>query len=212
MSSSPFPLAVLISGTGTNLQALLDSPRHGIDFVISVVISDRHDARGLLRAQETGIETEVVAWNDFQSRGEFTTAVCNTADGFGVRALILAGFMRVLALGAIARFPNAIINVHPGLLPAFPGAHAVEDAIAYGVTLAGVTVHFVDEQVDHGPIIIQEAVAVHPEDDAESLHARIRSVEHRVLPEVVAVFSRGLLTVQGRYVRWDSAPREAIVQ
>jgi phosphoribosylglycinamide formyltransferase-1 len=120
--------------------------------------------------------------------------------------------MRILAPIAMERFPNAIINVHPALLPAFPGAHAVEAAIGYGVTLTGVTVHFVDEQVDHGPIILQEAVAVRPDDDAESLHTRIQSVEHRVLPEVVTAFSRGELTVQGRYVRWDHAPREATIR
>jgi len=209
MTPSPLPIAVLISGSGSNLQALLDSPRHGIDYVIALVVSDEAGAGGLERARQAGVATEVVSWSDFGSRTEFTNSLCETAEASGAGALVLAGFMRILAPIAMERFPNAIINVHPALLPAFPGAHAVEAAIGYGVTLTGVTVHFVDEEVDHGPIILQEAVAVRPDDDAESLHARIQAVEHSVLPEAVSAFSRGELTVQGRYVRWDHAPREA---
>jgi phosphoribosylglycinamide formyltransferase-1 len=209
MTVSPFPIAVLISGSGSNLQALLDSQRYGIDFVISVVLSDRPGVKGLDRAAEAGVETEVVPWSGFDSRSDFTAALCDAAMGYGAQALVLAGFMRVLTPNAIERFPDAIINIHPALLPAFPGAHAVEDAIRYGVTVTGVTVHFVDEQVDHGPIILQEAVAVYPRDDVESLHARIQSVEHRVLPVAVAAYARGILTVQGRYVRWDQAAGEA---
>ena len=212
MTVSPFPVAVLISGSGSNLQALLDSPRHGIDFVISAVLSDRPDAKGLDRAAEAGVETEIIPWTGFDSRSDFTTALCDAAQAYGAQALVLAGFMRVLTPNAIERFPDAIINVHPALLPAFPGAHAVEDAIRHGVTVTGVTVHFVDEQVDHGPIILQEAVSVHPGDDVESLHARIQSVEHRVLPVAVAAYARGILTVQGRYVRWDQAAGEATTQ
>ena len=212
MTVSPLPIAVLISGSGSNLQALLDSQRYGIDFVISVVLSDRPGVKGLDRAAEAGVETEVVPWSRFDSRSDFTAALCDAAQAYGAQALVLAGFMRVLTPNAIERFPDAIINVHPALLPAFPGAHAVEDAIRYGVTVTGVTVHFVDEQVDHGPIILQEAVAVYPRDDVESLHARIQSVEHRVLPVAVAAYARGILTVQGRYVRWDQAAGEATTQ
>jgi phosphoribosylglycinamide formyltransferase-1 len=212
MTESPLPIAVLISGSGSNLQALLDSPRHGVDFVISVVVSDQPGVRGLERGIDAEVDTEVVSWTDFDSRNDFTAALCDAAEEHGARALVLAGFMRVLAPNAIERFPNAIVNVHPALLPAFPGAKAVEDAIAYGVTITGITVHFVDEQVDHGPIIEQEAVAVLPTDDVESLHARIKAVEHRVLPDVVAAYARGILTVEGRHVRWDRASREAGTQ
>ena len=212
MTVSPLPIAVLISGSGSNLQALLDSQRYGIDFVISVVLSDRPGVKGLDRAAEAGVETKVVPWSGFDSRSGFTAALCDAAMAYSAQALVLAGFMRVLTPNAIERFPDAIINVHPALLPAFPGAHAVEDAIRYGVTVTGVTVHFVDEQVDHGPIILQEAVAVYPRDDVESLHARIQSVEHRVLPVAVAAYARGILTVQGRYVRWDQAAGEATTQ
>ena len=180
--------------------------------MISVVLSDRPGVKGLDRAAEAGVETKVVPWSGFDSRSGFTAALCDAAMAYSAQALVLAGFMRVLTPNAIERFPDAIINVHPALLPAFPGAHAVEDAIRYGVTVTGVTVHFVDEQVDHGPIILQEAVAVYPRDDVESLHARIQSVEHRVLPVAVAAYARGILTVQGRYVRWDQAAGEATTQ
>jgi phosphoribosylglycinamide formyltransferase-1 len=212
MTVSPLPIAVLISGSGSNLQALLDSQTYGIDFVVSVVLSDRLGVKGLDRAAEAGVETELIPWSGFDSRSDFTAALCDAAQGYGAQALVLAGFMRVLTPNAIERFPDAIINVHPALLPAFPGVHAVEDAIRYGVTVTGVTVHFVDEQVDHGPIILQEAVPVYPSDDVESLHARIQSVEHRVLPVAVAAYARGILTVQGRYVLWDQAAGEATTQ
>ena len=180
--------------------------------MVSVVVSDQPGAGGIERARQAGVATRVVSRNEFGSRPEFTSALCETAEASGAVALVLAGFMRILAPIAMDRFPNSIINVHPALLPAFPGAHAVEAAIDYGVTLTGVTVHFVDEQVDHGPIILQEAVTVRPDDDVESLHARIQAVEHRVLPEAVSAFSRGELTVQGRYVRWGHAPREVTIR
>jgi phosphoribosylglycinamide formyltransferase-1 len=210
MTDSPLPIAVLISGSGSNLQALIDAEHAGHRYVIAVVISDRPGVRGLERAADAGIPAEVVAWTEFESRGSFSAALCDMADRHGAKGLVLAGFMRILAPNAIERFPNAIINVHPALLPAFPGAHAVENAIEYGVALTGVTVHFVDEQVDHGPIIVQEVVRVEADDDATSLHSRIQEVEHRLLPDAVSAFARGALTVQGRHVRWDQMPEEAI--
>jgi phosphoribosylglycinamide formyltransferase-1 len=210
MTDSPLPIAVLISGSGSNLQALIDAEHAGHRYVIAVVISDRPGVRGLERAADAGIPAEVVVWTEFESRGSFSAALCDMADRHGAKGLVLAGFMRILAPNAIERFPNAIINVHPALLPAFPGAHAVENAIEYGVALTGVTVHFVDEQVDHGPIIVQEVVRVEADDDATSLHSRIQEVEHRLLPDAVSAFARGALTVQGRHVRWDQMPEEAI--
>jgi len=209
MTDSPLPIAILISGSGSNLQALIDASKRGeLDCDITVVISDRHGVHGLDRAKAAGISTAVVAWSDHDSRSAFTEAICRTADDHGAKAMVLAGFMRILAPVAIDRFPNAIINVHPALLPAFPGAHAVDLALAYGATLTGVTVHFVDEQVDHGPIIAQESLPVFVDDDADSLHARIQKVEHRLLPEVVAAFGRGDLVVEGRHVRWRQNPLE----
>jgi phosphoribosylglycinamide formyltransferase-1 len=205
MSQTPLPIAVLISGSGTNLQALIDaSEADGFGCALSVVISDRPGASGLARAERAGIPAVVVDWATSASREEFTTSICDAAEGFGVKAMVLAGFMRILAPTAIERFPDAIINVHPALLPAFPGAHAVEQALDHGVAVTGVTVHFVDEQVDHGPIITQEAVPVLTGDNAESLHARIQVVEHALLPAVVSAFGRREITVDGRVVRWDA--------
>ena len=200
MSSAPRPIAVLVSGAGSNLQALIDDGGDGYQIV--VVISDRPDAGGLGRAQAAGIPTEIVPRPLFGSLYTFTDAVCEAARASGAEGLILAGFMRILGPSAMLAFPDAIINVHPAMLPAFPGAHAVEQTLAYGARYTGVTVHFVDEQVDHGPIIAQEPVVILPDDDAESLHARIQEVEHVLLPRIVSAFGRGELAVEGRRVRW----------
>ncbi len=198
---TPRPIAVLISGSGSNLQALIDHERTGdAAYRIVVVISDRDGVGGLDRAQDAGIPTEVVAWSDHRDRPAFTDAVVAVARRHEVTGLALAGFMRILAPSAIAAFPDAILNVHPALLPAFPGADAVAQALAHGVGVTGVTVHFVDEQVDHGPIIAQEPVTVAVDDDEASLHARIQAVEHRLFPRCVDAFARGVLTVDGRRV------------
>ncbi len=139
-----------------------------------------------------------------RDREAFTIAVCDTAEQHGAQALVLAGFMRVLAPVAMRRFPHRILNIHPSLLPSFPGSHAVEEALAHGVKVTGVTVHFVDEQVDHGPIIAQQAVAVLEGDTSDTLHSRIQVEEHRLYPEVVAAFARHRLRVDGRSVVWDA--------
>ncbi|MCL1595213.1 MAG: phosphoribosylglycinamide formyltransferase [Actinomycetia bacterium] len=199
MSVEPLPIAVLISGSGSNLQALIDFSSDA--FRIAVVISDREGVRGLERAVEAGIPTVVVTPDSREGRDGITEAICDAASGYGATALVLAGFMRVLGAYAIERFPLAIINVHPSLLPSFPGARAVEQALEHGVKLTGVTVHFVDEEVDHGPIITQRAVPVYETDDVASLHARIQHVEHSVLADVVDRFARGALGVSGRIVR-----------
>jgi phosphoribosylglycinamide formyltransferase-1 len=200
MPSVPVSLAVLASGEGSNLQALIDHPDPA--YKIAVVISDRHDVGALERARRVGIATEVVDWANFRSRADFTSGMCDAAQAHGVRGLVLAGFMRILAPVAMERFPDAIINVHPALLPSFPGAHAVEQALEFGVTFTGVTVHFVDEQVDHGPIIAQRPVRIYPQDDVDTLHARIQEVEHRLLPVVVAAFARGDLSIADDRVHW----------
>jgi phosphoribosylglycinamide formyltransferase 1 len=196
-------IAVLVSGSGTNLQAILDREAADADFEAEVVLvlSDRLDAGGLERATAAGIPIAVVPWNG--DREAFTALVCDTVIAAGAEAMVLAGFMRILGPEAVRRFPDRIINVHPSLLPAFPGARAVEDALAHGVRLAGVTVHFVDEQVDHGPIITQAAVPVAPDDTAETLHARIQILEHSLYPEAVADLAAGRLRVEGRHVRRD---------
>jgi len=168
-----------------------------------VVISDRPGVKALDRAAAAGIPTRVVPWSEFEDRDSFTRAICDAVTEAGAEAMVLAGFMRILAPVAIRRFPDRILNVHPALLPAFPGARAVGQALEYGVKLTGVTVHFVDEHIDHGPIIAQEAVPVLPGDDEATLHARIQRVEHDLYPRVVSAFANGRLRVEGRIVRWE---------
>jgi phosphoribosylglycinamide formyltransferase-1 len=193
-------IAVLASGSGTNLQALIDSP--SVRPHIVAVISDNPEAAALARADADGIQTRVVTWEDYPDRDSFSTALADVVEDTGAKGVVLAGFMRILASSFVDRFPNRILNIHPSLLPAFPGANAVETALDHGVTTTGLTVHFVDEKVDHGPIITQEPVDVAPDDTVETLHERIRAREHQVYPRVVEAFVTGRLVVSGRKVRW----------
>lgn len=186
-------IAVLASGSGTNLQALLDTSE--ICPHIRLVASDRPGAKALDRAREAGIETGVVRWDDYPDRGAFSSALADLVEEKGCKGVVLAGFMRILAPTFVDRFPGRILNIHPSLLPSFPGGHAVEDALQHGVKVTGVTVHVVDELVDHGPIVAQRAVAVQPEDTVESLHARIQVEEHDLYPDVVSAFVHGELKV-----------------
>jgi phosphoribosylglycinamide formyltransferase 1 len=191
-------IAVLASGSGTNLQALIDTPE--VRRRIVLVLSDRAGVRSLERARAAGIPTAVVPFVDFPDRGAFSSAVADAAEASGAKGVVLAGFMRILAPEFVERFPGRILNIHPSLLPRFPGARAVEAALDAGVGTTGVTIHFVDEEVDHGPVIRQEEVAVRPGDDVETLHARIQEVEHRIYPEVVAAFVDGRLRLEGDMV------------
>jgi phosphoribosylglycinamide formyltransferase-1 len=199
------PIAVLVSGGGTNLQAILDAAAlPGYSAEIVVVVSDRPGVGALDRASAAGIPVEVVDWDNQPDRETFTAAVCDAVAAHGAAAMVLAGFMRILSPVAIERFPHRILNTHPALLPAFPGAHAIPQALAFGVKLSGVTIHFVDEEVDHGPIIAQETVEVLPDDTEDDLRARIQAIEHRRYPEVIDAFAAGRLSVAGRLVRWES--------
>lgn len=193
-------IAVLASGSGTNLQALIDAPDLGGD--IELVLSDRSDAIALERARAAGIPTTVLSWGDYGSRSAFSTAVRDQIEQADVEIVVLAGFMRVLGDEVVGAFRNQILNIHPSLLPAFPGAHAVDRALEHGVKVTGVTVHFVDEEIDHGPIIAQRAVPVLPDDDRDTLHARLQVEEHDLYPRVVAALAKGEITVEGRKVRW----------
>jgi phosphoribosylglycinamide formyltransferase-1 len=194
-------LVVLVSGSGTNLQALLD--RSGeLDGDVVLVVSDRPGAGGLERAEAAGVKTAVVPVGDFEDRSAWSAALEQAVDAGDPDLVVLAGFMRILPASFVTRWP--VLNVHPSLLPAFPGAHAVEDALAWGAKITGCTVHFVDEEVDHGPIVAQEAVQILPGDTPESLHERIKALEHRLLPECVESFCRGRLSVDGRHVRISS--------
>ena len=190
-------IAVLVSGSGTNLQALLDADDLGGEIV--AVVSDRPGVVALERATTAGVPSSVVDPAAHADRPEWAGALVDVVAGWTPDVVVLAGFMRILDAAFVRRWPT--LNVHPSLLPSFPGAHAVRDALAWGVKVTGCTVHLVDEQVDHGPIVAQEAVAVLPDDDEASLHARIQSAEHRLLPACVALWCRGRVAVDGRTTR-----------
>ena len=203
-SAPRLPFVVLASGSGTNLQSLIDAASQpGYAAEISGVITDRDRIPALQRAETAGIPTAVVAWSDYDSREAFTHAICDQAEVFGAALVVLAGFMRVLSGAAIRRFPNKILNTHPSLLPAFPGAHAIEEALAYGVKVTGMTIHVVDEAMDEGPIVYQEPVGVRPDDTMATLRERIQALEHQAYPEVVDAFARGQISVRGRNVQWE---------
>ena len=195
-------IGVLVSGSGTNLQALLDAEERGdlAPATIAAVVSNRPDAHALERATQANKPPIVVDHRLFADRKAFETKIIEVLDAHGVELVVLAGFMRVLTDHFVSRYPQRIINTHPSLLPAFPGADAPAQAIAHGVKVSGVTIHFVDGSLDGGPIIVQAAVAVFPADDAATLHARIQAEEHRLLPEVVRRLAAGLYSCQGRHV------------
>jgi phosphoribosylglycinamide formyltransferase-1 len=186
----PLPVAVLVSGTGTNLQALLDTV-HGREAEIVAVASNRADAKALDRARAAGVATEVFARADYAGRDARDAALADWIERRGARLVVLAGYMAILGDAFLSRFPAAVINVHPSLLPAFPGAHAIEDALAYGVKTFGVTVHFVDAGVDTGPVILQRAVEVPAADSPQRVLAALRPLEHELLPRAVVLFAAG---------------------
>lgn len=181
------PLGILISGRGSNLSAIIDAIADGrLDASIAVVISNRADAPGLARAREAGIETLVLDHRAYQSRADYDRALVAALRERGVGLVCLAGFMRLLGPDFVDAFPNAILNVHPSLLPAFPGTHAQRQALEHGVKIAGCTVHIVTAELDAGPIVAQAAVEVKPDDTVETLSARILVEEHRIYPEAIA--------------------------
>ena len=188
-------IAVLVSGAGSNLAALLAAIDADSDFggQVVVVASDRADAGGLQKARAAGVATLVHQPASFPDRASWERALVADLRTYEVDLVVLAGFMRILTDLTLSHWPGRIVNVHPSLLPAFRGAHAVRDALAHGVKLTGVTVHLVDELVDHGPILAQRAVEVLADDTEASLHARIQQVEHELLPACVAMLCRGRL-------------------
>lgn len=181
-------LGVLISGRGSNLQAILNAVRDGkLDARVGVVISNVVGAPGLDRARAAGVPVEVLSHRDFRSREEYDAALVDRLRAHGVDLVCLAGFMRLLSPVFVRAFPGRILNVHPSLLPSFPGLHAQRQALEHGVKVTGATVHLVDEELDHGPILVQRAVPVLECDDEESLSARIREQEHQIYPEAIAL-------------------------
>ena len=192
-------IGVLISGRGSNLQALIDAIQDGrLDATIAVVISNRADAAGLLRAERAGIETRVIDHRGWASRDDYDRALASELHARGVQLVCLAGFMRRLGAPMLEAFPNAILNIHPSLLPSFPGLEPQQQALDHGVHLSGVTVHLVTSDLDSGPIVLQRAVPVLDGDTASSLAARILVEEHRAYPEAVARVLAGGWRIDGR--------------
>ncbi len=194
-------IAVFCSGRGTNLQAILNATRAGrLRARVALVISDRKDAKALERARRAGVEARAVNPKKYPTRGEYERALIRLCEARHIRLICLAGFMRILSPVFVRHYPHRILNIHPALLPAFPGAHAVRDALAWGVRVTGVTVHVVDEAVDHGPIIVQEALAIRPGESAVSVLARIHRIEHRLYSKAIGLVLAGRVRVAGRTV------------
>jgi len=189
-------LGVLVSGSGTNLQAILDAVCTGaLDADVSLVISNQPNVRAIERAASAGVPTKIISHRDFEGREAFDAALVHALREAGVGYVVLAGFMRVLTPVLLDAFPWRVVNIHPALLPAFPGVHAQRQALAYGVKVAGCTVHFVDAGTDTGPIIAQAVVPVLDADDEETLGARILREEHRLLVAVLDALADGEVTV-----------------
>jgi phosphoribosylglycinamide formyltransferase-1 len=195
-------LGVLVSGSGSNLQAIIDNIEASqLSAEIKVVISNEPGAYGLVRAENHHIKTMVINHRDYDSREAFDQGLVTALKENGVELVILAGFMRVITPTFLKAFHNRILNIHPALLPAFPGVHVWQEAIDYGVKFSGCTVHFVDEGTDTGPIIIQSVVPVLDDDDADSLSARILKQEHKIYSRAIQLFAQGRLEITGRRVK-----------
>jgi phosphoribosylglycinamide formyltransferase-1 len=203
------PIAVLISGSGTNLQSIIDAiAANRLNAKIELVLSNRADAFGLVRARNHNIPTEVLDHKSFPSREAYDQAVVDLLRSRGVHLVALAGFMRLLSRVFVKAFSNRIMNIHPALLPSFPGLHVQKKAIEHGVRFSGCTVHFVNEECDEGPIIIQAVVPVFPDDTEEQLAERILKQEHRIYPRAIQLYAEGRLHVVGRRVMVDGLARD----
>jgi phosphoribosylglycinamide formyltransferase-1 len=196
------PVGVLVSGSGSNLQSLIDHIEAGkLDAEIRVVLSNNPDAYSLERCRKHRISTVVVDHREFTSREQFDRRMIDILDASGVELVIMAGFMRILSPVFFRAFPMRIMNIHPALLPSFPGTHVQQKAVDYGVKFSGCTVHFADEGVDSGPIIIQAVVPVYDEDTAETLAERILREEHRIYPQAIQYYAEDRIEITGRRVR-----------
>ena len=207
------PIAVLVSGSGSNLQALIDKIEAGtLDARITLVLSNKPGAYALERAGRAGLKTLCLPHADYPDRQEFDRTMIRAIKDSGAQAVVLAGFMRLLSVEFLRAFPSRVVNIHPALLPSFPGSHGQADAAAYGVTISGCTVHFVDEDMDHGPVIIQAAVPAYPDDDGETLGGRILKFEHRILPQAIQWLAEERLRIEGRKVRLLPSGRSLAAQ
>ena len=194
-------LAVLVSGGGTNLQSIIDSIEAGrLDAELLVVLSDNPGAYALERARKHSIPTEIATRGDFPGKDALDAEIARRLKSYGVELVALAGFMRIIGPAMLDAFPIRVINIHPSLLPSFPGLDVQRKALEHGVKLSGCTVHFVDAGVDSGPVIIQAAVPVLDDDTVESLARRILAEEHKIYPKAIQLFSEGRITVNGRRV------------
>jgi phosphoribosylglycinamide formyltransferase-1 len=203
------PIAVLISGSGTNLQSIIDAVEaKNLDAKIELVLSNKGDAYGLVRARNHGIAVEVLDHKGFASREAYDQAVVDRLRGRGVELVVLAGFMRLLSPVFVRAYSNRIMNIHPALLPAFPGLHVQRKAVEHGVRFSGCTVHFVNEECDEGPIIIQAVVPVFPDDTEEILSSRILAQEHRIYPRAIQLYAEGRLHIVGRKVLVDRLEKD----
>ncbi len=195
-------LGILASGRGTDLQSIIDAvARDEIHADIAIVLSDNPDAYAIERAKKAGIQAVCVNRKEYADRKSFEEVLVKELRDAGVTLVVLAGFMRILTPYFVRSFPGHILNIHPALLPSFPGAHAHRDVLAYGVKISGCTVHFVDEGTDSGPIIAQRSVPVLDDDTEETLGARVLIQEHMLYPQVIELFCEGRLQVEGRHVR-----------
>jgi len=196
-----FALGVLVSGSGTNLQAILDRvAAKRLDARVAIVVSNRPGVRALERAAAAGVPTCLVDHRTFARREAFDAALVEKLRQADVELVALAGFDRLVSRVLLDAFPQRVINIHPALLPSFKGLHAQRDALEYGVKLAGATVHLVDEETDHGPIVVQGAVVVRPDDTEETLRERILAIEHEIYPAAIQLFAEGRIEVRGRRV------------
>ncbi len=201
-------LAILISGRGSNMVAIARALKRGKipNAEIAVVLSNKPDAAGLKKAQQMGLETLCISHKDFHTREDFDRRIVEELRKRRVDLVCLAGFMRILSPYFINQYRNQIMNIHPALLPSFPGMQAQKDALEHGVKYSGCTVHFVSEDVDAGPIIIQKVVPVRDDDDADTLAARILRQEHKIYAEAIRLFTEDRLEVRGRRVFWKKKP------
>ncbi len=195
-------IAVFVSGNGTNLQALIDSVSKGtLKAEIALVVSDKENAFALKRAKDAGIETFVIDRNKFDSRESFDKEISKALDKRDIKGIILAGFMRILSEYFVRKYKNKIINIHPSLLPLFKGTSAIKDAYDSGAKKTGVTIHFVDEKLDNGPIILQETVEISKDDTKETLEEKIHKVEHKLYPKAIQLFVEGRLKIVEKKVK-----------
>lgn len=195
-------VAVLASGNGSNLQSILDKAAAGVlDADVRLVLCNRPDAYALQRAAQAGVPHLCLPHGDFADRESFDAAMVAAIREAGADAVVLAGYMRLLTPLFLNAFAGRVVNIHPAVLPAFPGVRGAADAHAYGVKITGCTVHFVEEKMDHGPVIIQAAVPLNPEEDVEALKGRIHAMEHRIYPQALQWLAQGRLVLDGRTVR-----------